>query len=186
LPSDNHKVLTELAALYCRARWYLWPIAIESVGPGKRNLDVIAIRSKHPQGIVGLEAKATYDDFKKGIKKGQFKPSQYITEMWLVYPGNFPVNELPREIGILRTRSSPICVEHDFQNAPNLCIEGKCKRKKNIFLFVERPAKSFWDRVDQSRIYQAHREDWLWSIATSNASKLIGYIEANACWQEEG
>ncbi len=177
-------MLCELAALYLRAKWYICPIGIENAGLDKRNYDVTGICSKKPQKIIAVESKASYDDFKGGIKKGQFNPSQYITELWLAYAGNFDPSELPKNVGILKIRNIPICQLHDIQNKPNAC-GPKCKNKKNIFYMIERQAISWWEPKEQYKIYMTQRNAWLWSIAVSNSTKLINSIEANAFYGED-
>lgn len=177
-PSENHRMLAELAMLYCRVKWSIWPCAVEAVGLDKRNYDAIGLRSS-PRGILGFEVKVTRGDFKKGLTKGHFNKNPYITELWLVYPGTFSVAELPDYVGVLKPRSKPICIHHEREG--RICNE-KCPRKKNVFLEVVRDSKCFGDKTYERDTFAKYAAQWAWKIATSNATKFINLIEANTVY----
>jgi hypothetical protein len=181
---SNHRMLVELAALYLRTKFYIWPVAVEPNGFEGRNYDCVGLQSKAPQSIIAIEAKSSYEDLMRGLKKKQFDPSKHITHLYLAYQGGFDTSSLPKNIGILKVRNMPICQLHDLRDSPNECGD-KCKNKKNIFYFIERPAISWWDKKEQKSIYTTRKNDWLWAIATSNTTKLVNIIEANVCYDPD-
>jgi len=173
--SNNHKILSEIGALYCRENWNCWPVAIEPQGLTNRNYDVLAIQSS-PKSIVAMEVKVDRQDFLAGIKKGHFEQSQYITELWLVYTGQFEIKELPAHVGILKVKGSPVCkVHHDLKTV----CDHTCKRLRNIFLTEVRPARYWHSKEDRSLCFSTYTPKWLWKIATANSTRMLHHIEYN-------
>jgi hypothetical protein len=173
--SDNHKMLCDLGAVFCRTVWQCWPVAIEPQGLTARNYDVLAIQSS-PRSIIGLEIKVSREDFIAGIKKGHFDKSNYISELWLVYPGNFKIQELPDYVGILKVNKIPRCKYHF--DLKTVC-DPNCNNKKSIFLSVVREAKYMHDDNLRHQLFNQYTPKWLWKIATSNSTKVIHQIEYN-------
>lgn len=176
-PSSTHRALTEAAALYSRFVMGMWPISIECVGLANRNYDAVGIRSS-PRGIVAFETKKSRKDFLSGIKSGQFNKSPYITELWLVTPGNFDVSEAPDYLGIMSPRHFPICEMHEKLNKQQNC-DSRCKRPKTIFLKVDKQPRQLWDKDLTSKYWHLYTTKWLWRIAVSNSTKYINIIAAN-------
>lgn len=177
-PSSDHRILAELSAIYCREKWGTWPVAIEPVGiDGKRNYDVLAIRTKDKQAIVGLEVKVNKYDLTSGIKKGQFNITNEVTEMWLVIPQEIRIpKELPVHVGILRLLSKPRCLIHDLKNTN--CTD-RCSHKKSIYFYEEKQPEQFLSKKEIHENWNYYLNKWLWKIATSNATKYLNIIEAN-------
>ena len=173
--SSNHRILAELSALYCRVKWSVWPVGVEPVGLTKRNYDVVGLKSS-PRAIVAMEVKVSRQDYLAGIRKGHFDKDNHVTELWLVYPGSFRISELPHHVGIIKPRPSPICAYHEQKG--EICTE-KCDKKKNVFLQIVRQAQPFGDQNYTRSTFSHYAAKWLWKIATSNTTKLLGYIEAN-------
>lgn len=174
--SNEHRIMCELALLFCREYWLMWPAAIEPIGFNGRNYDVLGIKSK-PRDIVAIEVKASRSDFMSGIKKGQFNKSNYITELWLVYDGTFEIQELPSHVGILRLIETPICLPHAIAKR-HLC-DAECKNKKTIYFSIDRKAKQIHDNSTKFGVIGKYEKEWLWKLATSNSTRLLNNIKAN-------
>lgn len=173
--SNNHKILSEIGALYCRENWNCWCVAIEPQGLTNRNYDVLAIQSS-PRSIIAMEVKVDRQDFLAGIKKGHFEQSQYITELWLVYTGQFEIKELPAHVGILKAKRNPVCkVHHDLKTV----CDHTCKRRRNIFLTEVRPAKYWHSKDDRNLCFSTYVPKWLWKISTSLTTRTLHGIEYN-------
>lgn len=172
--SNEHRILTELAALYCKEMWELWAIAIEP--KDTKIFDVVALRTSKPRAIITIEIKVSRADFLSGINRGQFSMFNKVTEMWLAYPGNFPITELPKHVGILKIKEKPVC--------PNHAVVGTdcplaCKNKKTIYYDVARKPKSNLSKKEIDYIYMAHSKNWIWHMLTKQTTDMIKNISLN-------
>lgn len=174
--SDNHHIVADIAAVYCRENWQCWPVAIEPQGLTNRNYDVLAIKSS-PQSIVGIEVKVSRPDFLAGMKKGHFEKTNYINELWLAYPGGFEINELPSHVGILKIRKTPVCKIHN--DLKTIC-PSSCQNLKPLFLTEVRPAKYMQsDSKERMKYFSKYTPQWLWKIAQRNTTRIINEIMFN-------